>query len=253
MENYVLKSKKIKFDKFFKFTKIIVVLLIVATLAISIFQYTNYLQMQSRAVELMKATSDEYDNYSGSYSELVEEMYFDLNPSYRSGGSVYIDGYGAIEYGDNSGVVAAARDADLALGKALLGDDWFYDSGSKYLQFTGITGYFEFYFWQFGALDDNGLLLISSIISFSLFIIYLILVLLYKMIVNKEIFITDDNVICKTKGKNKKQFMIKDITSVESIFLKGLKFTGNGINHSVLLVQNAEEIKTYVINKLSSN
>ena len=164
MEEITLSSKKIKFDKFFKIATIVVVISIALTLAISIFQYANYLQIQSRAVDLMKATSDEYDNFSGSYSELVEKMYLDLNPL-RS--SYYYD---------------EALDADYALGKALGDDAWF---GSDYLKFTGFGGYFEFYFDDIIELGDNG---IFSIISFSAALLVLILYVLYKLIGIKKFY-----------------------------------------------------------------
>ena len=84
MDDFILSSKKIRYEKFFKIAKTSVICLIVLTIAISLFQYVRYLQGQSYAVDYMKATSDKYDDYSGSYKDLVDSMYWNLNPAYRS-------------------------------------------------------------------------------------------------------------------------------------------------------------------------
>lgn len=252
MEDFILSSKKIRYEKFFKKAKISVICLIVLTIAISLFQYVRYLQGQSYAVDYMKATSEEYDDYSGSYKDLVDSMYWNLNPAYSSGGSVYIDGYGTIDYGDNSGVIDAAEEADFALGQLLEDKGFDCYHGSKYLQFTGFVGYFEFYFWQVTELDDNGLLLVSSIISLGLALILIVLTILYKLALNKEIYISDESIICKKKNKNVKEFMINDIKTVELTSIKGLKIIGNSINYNIKLVENRAEIKDFIMQKLTN-
>lgn len=251
MENYLLIGEKLKFNKFFKLGKILAIILVVLTICISFFEYGYYLLGQHYAVELMKATSDEYDDFDGSYSELVDDMYRDLNPTYRGSMTIDVGKYGTVTLDDNSAVMDAAADADRALGKLLDNKGFDCYSGSKYLKFTGVLGYFKFYFWQsFDAFDDNGLLLGMSIVSFGLALIYLILAITYKLITNKELFVTEDSIVCQKKGLTVKQFLIKDITTVQSSFFKGLTLKGNGINHTVFLLENVDEIKEFIINKL---
>lgn len=242
-ENIIIKSEKISYKKQFKLARVIVICLLVIVFGVSIFQHINYLQGQSCAVELMKASSDRYDNFSGSYTELVQEMYDDLNPygySYSYNGYVF----------DNSETVSTAYDVDKALGELLesKGYDCFI-SGSDYLKYTGILGYFES---TIDNCSNGGLLCLGFIISIGLGIALIILNLFYNNISKKEIFITEDSIICKNKSKIVKEFLIKDISTIELSGFKGLKIIGNSINYSIKLVENRAEIKDFIMSKIAT-
>jgi len=237
--NYIIKSKKLNYDKFFLKIRIIIVSLLIIVFGVSIFQYIHYLQGQSCAVELMKATSDEYDDFSGSYSELVKEMYSDLNPSH------YSYNYGGYEI-DNWGVVSSASDVDEALGEMLESKGYDCYFGSYYLKYTGILGYFES---TFNNCVDGGLLCFGFIISICLGIILIIFNLIYAKENKKMICITNDSIICNNKDTIIKEFMIKDIISVELTGKNGLKIIGNSINYNIKLVENRTEIKDFIMQK----
>ena len=75
----------------------------------------------------------------------------------------------------------------------------------------------------------------------------MIITILYSAGAKKSIVIEDGKIICK-KGKNtKKEFFIKDVKSVDTTSLKGLKIVGNGIKYKMKLVSNVEEIRKTIM------
>ena len=74
-------------------------------------------------------------------------------------------------------------------------------------------------------------------------------------ILNKKTSITVNGnmIICKKISGKSVQFMLNDVKSVETTFLKGLKITGNGIKYRIILVNNNEILKSEIMKLLTNS
>ena len=63
--------------------------------------------------------------------------------------------------------------------------------------------------------------------------------------------IDGEKILCKKGEKTVKEFMIKDVKSVELASMKGLKVVGNGIKYKINLLKNAEELKKTIMDSIA--
>ena len=233
MEESVVKSCKLNLKKKFRLAWMVMAVLFVLVAAVSFVKYARYKSAQGAAVELTLATTNQFNAYQDNYRELIEEIYDFLNPA-----PVDLRGIG-IDF-DNSEVRAAARDADRSLGKLLegLGYDCYY--GSDYLRYVGFLDYTR----------NHSLL---PYIAWAVLALVLLLIhLWYAADAKKEMVIQGDRVLCRQGTKTVKEFLVKDVKSVAFAPQKGLVVFGNGIKYRINLLQNAEELKTALMDAIAA-
>ena len=233
MDETIVCSKKINLFKKIKIAWLVIAVILIAVSVFSVIKYSGYRKAQETAVELTLAVTSKYDKYKNDYNTLVKEMYDDFNVQYYS---YTIGGYKV----NNSDAVDSARKADEALGELMTkaGYDCFY--GSEYLEYVGFVDY---------ATNET---LLPFIIWGALALLLGILNLFYYIDTKKEMIIDTDRIVCKKGKKTAKEFMVKDIKSVELASMKGLMIRGNGFKYKINLLSNAEELKTTIIDYLGA-
>ena len=225
-----MRSKKINLNKIFIFAWIVLFIILVISMLITINPYKNYKKGQDLAMSNMLLATDEFDEYKNNRKELLEHMYNYFN------GSSFLNSYEEVR---------KAKDEVEDSLKDILeskGYDEFYYASDYFLY----KNFFEYYEYKIN----------SSIVLFVIYLficaIVLIFNILYVLNRKKEILIKDNMIVFRKLNKKTKQFMIKDITSAETTFLKGLKIKGNNIKASILLLKNSEDLKKYIMNLISN-
>ena len=233
MDETIVCSKKINLFKKIKIAWLVITVILIALSVFSVIKYSGYKKAQETAVEFTLNSTSKYDSYKNDYNTLVKEMYDDFNVEYHS---YTIGGYNF----DNSDVVDSALKADKALGKLMTnaGYDCYY--GSKYLEHVGFVDY---------TTNET---LIPFIIWGALALLLGTLNLCYYIDTKKEMIIDTDRIVCKKGKKTAKEFMVKDIKSVELASMKGLMIRGNGFKYKINLLSNAEKLKTTIMDSLAT-
>lgn len=240
MEENEIKSQKISLKKQFKIVWIVVAVILILNVVINIVSYSNYKKGQDlAATSLLVADSLSSSNTFSSESfeqdrkKTIRKMYNYLNPTYYNVKTQY----GNI---NNSEAISAARKVESSLNEILKGEN--YKKGASY--YLKYTGFFEFYF------DNN----IPFFIIYGILFLVIVILNIYYLIDKKtEIVVKKDILICKKKNGKSIQVLLKNITSVEIIRLKGLKVLGNGFRYKIILVKNNEEIRNEIMKLLSEN
>lgn len=233
MNENVIISKKINLSKKIKLAWIFVAVILIVVSAFSVIKFSKYKKAQEAAVAFTMISSEKFNKYKDDYNKLVEEMYDFFNPTSMN------FSYNGMKF-DNSDVVSSARDADKALGKLMneAGYDCYY--GSKYLEYIGFADY---------TANET---LIPWIVWGFLAIVMLFVNLWYSADAKKQMIIDADRIICKNGKKTTKEFLVKDIKSVEFASIKGLLVRGNGIKYKINLVANGEEMKTTIMDSIAA-
>lgn len=237
MSGSAVVSQKISLKKVMRIAWVAAAIVLAAILAKTLIQYGSYAKAQKLAVDLTLETSPDfkyrsYDNKK-EFNDLVEDIYDYLNPS-RMDYSIF--GYDIT----NDDAVDAARSADKALAKVLnnMGYAGYY--GSHYLEYIGYIDYasskFDSLFITWGA---------------AVFVL-LMVTLWYVADAQKSMSVDEDRILCKAGKKTTKEFLVKDVKSVELASLKGLKVTGNGIKYKINLLKNAEELKKAIMDAVTA-
>lgn len=219
MDENVIKSNKIKLEKKFRLLWIIIAALLIVVVVISCIRYAGYKKGQEVAVEVTLASTDYFDYYKDDYNKLVSKIY-DL-------------------YHNSDAGIARVR-ADRTFGSTMteLGYDCHY--GSDYLKYIGYIDY---------TLNNT---LLLFIIWAALAIIIALLNLLYRLDKKAELIINGDRIICKNGQKTKKEFLVKDVKSISIAFIKGLKIVGDSVKYKINLIENGDEIKSVLMEKISA-
>lgn len=233
MNENVVSSKKINLSKKIKIAWIIIAAILIAVSVFSVIKYSKYKKGQEMAVAFTLATTSHFDKYKDNYEKMVEEMYEEFNPT----------PFSTKVYGktiDNSNVVKAARSADQTLGTLLSNEGYDCYYGSTYLKYVGFVDY---------TVNNN---VIPFIVWGALAILFGAAHLWYFFDKRKEMIIDADRIICKKGKKTAKEFLVKDVKSIELASLKGLKFSGNAFKYRINLLANAEELKTTIMDSLAA-
>lgn len=213
MENNIIVSKKINLKKKLKVLWIVVALALVVACLVSYMMYSNYKEGQDFAVTVtLLAMNQKFDSYRNDYPTMVHEMYNEY--SYYS-------------------------ELNRHLGNILSDAGFKRHFGKEYLEYTG---YFDY-------TINNPTFAVA---------IWIVLTLLTGMIHlyyiadrKNEMILDGDTIVCKKKGAIIKQFMIKDVKSVSTSGIRGLKILGSGIKYTINLVENRDEIKNAIMDKLA--
>lgn len=215
MENNVIVSQKINLQKKFKALWIVVAIALVVAFLVSYMTYSNYKAGQNLAVDVTLAVMDQFDSYKNDYPTMVWEM------------------YAFYQYFPN-------RDLNRQLGDILREAGFKRHFGSDYLEYTG--------YFDYSVNHPTFALAIWSVLALLAGAIHL-----YCIADSKNEMILDGNtIVCKKKGAIINQFMIKDVKSVSTSGIRGLKILGSGIKYTINLVENRDEIKNAIMDKLAA-
>lgn len=238
-----LQSQKINLKKKIHIPWIVITLILIVTTVFSIFDYKHYKEGQEFAVAYQLTLfesldmSGEFEKYKDNYEELVNAMYRKYHPTYSS---YFLELHGI----SKKDVVDTANDADYAFGEIMTKAGYECYKGSYYLKHTDIFGY---------TIDYNTLALILYIICASLILLQIVFIIWYVNNRKHSIVVNSSRVTCMFGKKTKKEFLIKDISAVESLSKKGLRIKGNGINYKINRLTNADELKSYLMNMIEKN
>ena len=233
MEKLLIKSRKLNLKKFFVILWDILGSLFLFILIIMGINYHEYKSGQNFAIDSIMNVTDQFDDYKYNRKELTKKIYDFLNPYYINTNT---------RYGryNNSDLVSSATDTDKALGDLLNenGFDCYY--GSEYLRYTSFLSY------TFAHVSN------LMNVYFLMVILALFISIIYVLNKKTSITVSGDMIICKKISGKTVQFMLNDVKSVETTFLKGLKITGNGIKYRIILVNNNESLKSDIMNLLNN-
>lgn len=230
-----MKSEKICLKKKFMCLWIGLVALLLLSILITVIPYSKYKKGQDWGIACMLVATDEFNEYKDNKKELVNEIYEYFNTSYYS----YNTQYGTIS---NKDVIEAREEVEDSLEELLRAEG--YDEGWRASFYFEYTNYLSYYLYK-----NYVFIIIYGIICG----ISLIVNILYVLSRKVEIKVNDNNIVYKKFTGKTKQFLIKDVTSAETIILRGLKLTGNGIKAKTLLLKNNEELKDYIVKLISSS
>ena len=238
-------SIKLKRGKVFIVMWAVLATIFVAYIAVSLISYMDYRKAQDAAIEITLAgyesiDDDEFEEYKDDRAELCKHMYYIYNPQYFA----FKTEYGTI---DNSDVIDSAEELEKSLINLMseMGYNTSHFYGSDYLRYTN---YFEYAY--------NNTVNIGHPIYLIICFIALVITVLYLLDRKTKLTVQDDVVLLKKRTGKTVQFKIKDISSIESTAFKGLKLKGNAIKCKIILLKNAEEVRTKItqlISDLSSN
>ena len=233
MNENVISSKKINLSKKIKMAWAVVAVVLVLVSVFSFIKYSGYKKAQEAAVSFTLISTSKFNSYKDDYNKMVEKMYDFYNPTRIN---VTVSGIKV----DNSDVVSSARDADKALGKLMkeAGYDCYY--GSEYLEYVGFVDY------------TKNETLIPWIVWGFLALVMLIVNFWCSADAKKAMIIDSDRIICKNGKKTAKEFLVKDIKSVEFASKNGLLVRGNGIKYKINLLENAEELKSTIMDSIAA-
>lgn len=229
MTSNTICSKQIDLSKKIKIRWIIITAIFVLISIFSLTRYSEYKKAQKEAVEIMCTVTDQFDDVKDNYRKLVKEIYKYFHPT-------PIPNVGIFSDFDNKAVKDSMREVDRALANYMknLGYDCYL--GSEYLRYTGaieysIRNYGGFYFfWGIFALC------------------FLCLTIWELNNAKKTILLESGRVICKTDDKITKEFFISDIKSIDLTAKKGILIRGDEIKYKIYYLENAEEIKSSIMN-----
>ena len=230
-----VKSIKHSFSKIFKSAWKVLAAILALLLIISVIKYSGYKKAQDVTVSLLEAVSgDRFEEYT-VYSEKVDAMYLFFNPSH-----VHLQSVDGLEY-DNTDLRLKAYKADKALGETLteMGYDCYY--ASYFLKCTSIIEY----------IGKN--VLIPYIVFGCLAIITLFTNVYFIADAKKAVIIDGDRVVCMKGKKTLKEFFIKDIKRVDAASRKGIAICGSDVKYKIKHLENADEIKTAIMDYLSEH
>lgn len=240
----IMRSKKLGIKKILMIVWLIVALAVVVLMMKPTIDYIKYYGAQCQAVEIVLGIhegldDDRFDEYKNDSTQLVKAMYKYYNPHY---GSYYWSLGIYDEYYDEHDSLLAVSDTTLGSMLEELGYERpLAGYGSYYLKYTNM---FEFIFsWESCT--------ILFVISLSI-VVLAVIATTFCMINKRSELTIDGNTITGRKVSGKiLQFFAKDIKSVETTGLKGLKIKGDGIKYKIILIENADELKARIMTLIS--
>lgn len=217
-----MRSEKIKIGKMFTILWTAIFILFFGFIFIN---YSSYKKVQDAGIATMQLASSKYS--SSDRAEVIHDIYNDL-----------------AGYSFNNGIASARRNLQDSLEDALeaLG----YDDLSYIPSYFVYTNFFDY------------------LISYMLFEVgrpvvilcfYIIIVLAFAVTVicvgdrRSALTVGDTFVTCQKGAGKSMQVMFKDIISVETTGLKGLKLSGSGIKFKIILIKNGAILKSAIMDK----
>lgn len=234
MEEKVV-SKKISLKKKFILLWIVAVAVLVLVFAMVRADFSAYMDGQDKAIAFTLATTKRFDSYKNDREKMVENMYDFFHPHYIS---FTYEGY---KY-DNSDAIDAAHDAARALSDLMEKAGYSRYSGTYYLKYTNFGDY---------VVERSSSRAPFIACGIAMFLI-LVINICYAVDAKNVMIIDGDRIVCYKGEKTKKEFLVKDIKSVEVAFLKGLRIRGNGVKYKINLLANGEELRSTIMALVSA-
>lgn len=217
----MLITKKIKRGKIFLLLWLVLILAFGATFGVTYSKYSHYKKGQDYAFSIMVKTQDKFHNAKPG-PDTVKSMYQHLQYYFHSIGYVY-------------------REVDKSIGKMLTEEGYTCYYASDYLKYTN--------YFDYTSNKNEGGLALYGLDAVLLFV--LLFFNLKYLSSSKKTMVVEADCISAYKGKkNVKQFLIKDIKSVDACASKGLKIRGAGFKYKIKLVKNRDEIRTSIMEKM---
>lgn len=244
-------SRKINLKKQIRLVWLVMAVVFIVITAFAVIRYSEYRQGQETAA-LFVITADEItaggnyskytdgETYKKEYKNMIRDMYDDYNPDlswYKFAGI------------DTTSTRNSLLKVDRALGDLMevAGFDCFGSSrGSVYFQCVGFVDFVFNFTHIYHIQNCYG---IWSIIA----VILLADTLWYVGETKKTMLVDVIKVTCRKGRKTKKEFLVKDIKSVESIAIKGLLLRGDNFKYRTRFLENRDELKAYIMELLSSS
>lgn len=236
-----LQSKKINLGKKIHIAWFPIALIFIIATIFSVFQYVHYNKGQAKAIELTLATFESigednpFAKYEGDSKKISSEMYKWYN---RERYTVQVGG----QYISNYDVADACDEMDFALGNMMEKAGFNCSRGSEFLEHTNIISY---------IFKENQVAKILYIVGASLSALQCMFLLWYFSNRKNTLTIEDGRIICKFGKKTTKEFMLKDISIVNFVFLRGIEIKGNNIKYRINFLTNTEELKSYIMNYIA--
>ena len=239
-EKILIQSEKINLKKTFNICWSALAVILIAILIFSVTQYIHYKRGQNLAVTITSAADvvsgiNEFDEHKNNRKELIRAMY-----------DYYTEYYVPTNIKNSKVIKLRQQEIELRqqanniLGSKLEDEGYTGHDGSYWLKYTNFISY-TIANWS-----------VCYIISLCLVILMLIINYIYIRLEKTMITIKEKSVVYNQTNKKGKEFLIKDIKSIESTWLHGLKIKGDSINLKTYLIKNSDEIKTILMDMLKS-
>lgn len=225
MDNINIESRKKDVKKIITVALAVAMAVVVLFVLASFIGYNKYAKGRDLAIETMMKVTSRFDDYEDNKIKLTEEIYHYLTRKSYTG----------------SGFAQTARDVDEALGEILRDNGYHCWYGSMYLQHSN---YFSYIFGEFFIVYT--LVMLSIILIVAVFIAY--------RLTDKKmsLSIKNDMIICQNAVGKTKQLLLNDVKSVESAPFSGLKIKSTGVNYTICYLENANEIRDYLVKRMSN-
>lgn len=198
-------------------------------LLIPIVDYNEYNEVQNIAVGVVRASTDEYEKYADNRSIMINEIYDSFDKDSVSA-SMATKAYQNTLY---------AVLSDLNYSTVYV----YHDDGLYYFRYTGL---FEYCF-------SKQSLSVCILISVVLIVLAMAVTLFCSITKRQELRIEGDTITCRMSSGKILQFYAKDIKSVETSGMKGLKIKGDGICYKIILLKNVVELKNKLMELISED
>ena len=231
MENVIMQSKKINRDKTMRNFWLSLVVILVVSLLVMAIKYIPVKKAQDIIIFGLSTTTDDYDEYKNNRGKFLKQLESDFNRGYAGGNDIWANMWNA----NIDRLKAREEFADDLL------DEAGYGNKSAY---TWVSyGTFAQYYLHEGKVFAIVILILFAVLGTAS--------LLYSNDKKTELSILDNAIIGKKSNGKTVQFLLKDITSVETTKTHGLRITGAGIKYDIHLIQNSEEMKNKIMDMLA--
>lgn len=238
MEEIIIKSKKINNDKKIKLGWILMAVLLAVTVVLSVIDYSEYKEIQETAADFMVSYDSSF--YDDNYKKMVKGLYSYFEISHVAYGYYpHLDSFGAgmqeVLRTSNKLKIEVRQDLERKLEKS--GYDLDGHFGNYFFKYTN---FFSFLFHS-----------VAFVLWTFLLVLFLFIVMLYNKNKKMQMIVYNDRIVCKNGRKTIKEFLLKDVKSVEVCSNKGLKLRGNGVKYKINRLQNRAELRKAIMGRLS--
>ncbi|MBR4016464.1 MAG: hypothetical protein IKK11_01450 [Oscillospiraceae bacterium] len=201
-------------------------------------KYKKYTKGQEKAIEIVLADSDKFDDFAenNSRKSLLKEIYNFYNPQYVS-----YDILGTTYY--NKEEVENARKLDVAFGEKLQAAGFACVRGSEFLRFSNFIGYATHY-----AAGK-----IAYAVTFGILLLVMLGVTVFCLLESqKRVALRDDALLCRTAFGKEIRIGLRKIQRVELAPLWGICIRGNDQTYTAFLIQNSTELHKAITGRMKA-
>ncbi len=228
-----MKSIKIKNSKKLLIAWICVAVLVASAAMLSILRWSNYKKGQNAAIETALTAIPREFNKKKDRDELRKDMYYYFDRTYYK--NAFTSASQAQELNRHMNEINSSFNKALsALG--------FTEGGKYYLQYGSFFDLFT------SNAFSRSFIGITALSTLSLIALIFVAIKTISDINDKsEIVVEENAVAAKTKKGKELQFLLKDVTNVESKGKNGLVIKGNNILYTITGIQNADALKSAIM------